>query len=447
VDEGTDVIFDGSSSSDTPSDLPTLVYTWYFGDGSVGSGIMTSHVYSKEGSYNVTLVVTDDNGDLDSDSLVATVNDVIPLRANAGLDLNADEDESIAFDGSGSTGNIVYYNWTFGDGNYDYGFNVASSNVYTESGTYIVILNVSDSSGNWDIDTINVHVSNVKPVANAGADISSDEGDVVLFDASLSSDTPSDLPELAYVWYFGDGEVGSGKTTSHVFNNEGTYTVTLIVTDDDGAMDSDSLVVIVNDVPPEVNSPPVLESPSATTDGIFQVRYKDSNGDPPNEVLLILDGVSYEMALKEGDDFTAGVVYELDLILDSGRTYSYWFKATDSNDTIGSTSAATLTTPPEEEGIDWIFILLIILLILAIIAIIISGLSLRRKEQEKEETAVQTVPPSAAPVTPATASVENTSEAVEGGALNCSNCGAKLDPESTTCSSCGASVGPPPPPP
>lgn len=52
--------FDASGSSD--SDGTVQSYAWDFGDGSTGTGRTTSHAYSRESSYPVTLSVVDDNG-------------------------------------------------------------------------------------------------------------------------------------------------------------------------------------------------------------------------------------------------------------------------------------------------------------------------------------------------------------------------------------------------
>ncbi len=58
---GTAVTFNGSASK---SDVPIVSYTWTFGDGSTGSGAITTHTYSAEGTYTVTLTVVDANGKL-----------------------------------------------------------------------------------------------------------------------------------------------------------------------------------------------------------------------------------------------------------------------------------------------------------------------------------------------------------------------------------------------
>ncbi len=53
----TNFRFDGGRSTDPDND--SLSYSWNFGDGSSGSGVNTSHVYDSQGSYSVTLTVSD----------------------------------------------------------------------------------------------------------------------------------------------------------------------------------------------------------------------------------------------------------------------------------------------------------------------------------------------------------------------------------------------------
>ncbi|WP_158683983.1 S8 family serine peptidase [Pseudoalteromonas sp. T1lg10] len=63
------------------------------------------------------------------------------------------------------------------------------------------------------------------------------------FDASLSSDSDGSIS--SYSWDFGDGSTASGQATSHNYSADGSYNVTLTVTDNDGASDSSTQVVTV----------------------------------------------------------------------------------------------------------------------------------------------------------------------------------------------------------
>lgn len=55
----------------------------------------------------------------------------------------------------------------------------------------------------------------------------------VAFDASASSDPDGSIS--SYAWEFGDGGVGSGRTTSHTYTSAGAFIARLTVTDNNGA--------------------------------------------------------------------------------------------------------------------------------------------------------------------------------------------------------------------
>ena len=135
AETGVAVQFDGSSSYD--EDGTIVAYEWDFGDGDNASGVQASHSYDTAGTYYASLVVTDDCGvQSAADSATITVSDADPCEgnqapvANAGQDLAGEIDESLAFDGSGSydaDGQIVTYEWDFGDGEVGYGAQVSHS--------------------------------------------------------------------------------------------------------------------------------------------------------------------------------------------------------------------------------------------------------------------------------------------------------------------------------
>ncbi|UTA48242.1 S8 family serine peptidase [Simiduia sp. 21SJ11W-1] len=79
--------------------------------------------------------------------------------------------------------------------------------------------------------------ANVAPVAAFTVTAASLSAPATLvFNASSSSDSDGSI--TSYQWDFGDGTAGTGSQASHLFQNADTYSVTLTVTDNDGATHS-----------------------------------------------------------------------------------------------------------------------------------------------------------------------------------------------------------------
>ncbi|MHA1336083.1 MAG: PKD domain-containing protein [Promethearchaeota archaeon] len=74
----------------------------------------------------------------------------------------------------------------------------------------------------------------------------------IIFTASGDSDTKSDYNSLRYYWLFGDNKTGFGRGTIHEYEKSGIYNVTLIIEDDNGAIDIHSEEIIVDNTPPRV---------------------------------------------------------------------------------------------------------------------------------------------------------------------------------------------------
>ena len=185
-------------------------------------------------------------------------------------------DELVTFDGSDSTDPddddyVDEYFYDFGDGD-DTGWISSSSAVhsYTAAGTYTARLRVRDSHGmeSEDPDTVTVRVtstpSNRAPTAVLTASPTTvDVGKTVTFNGDSSSDTDG----IVQFWRFnyGDG-VDSGwvanSVTTHSYNNQGVYTATLQVKDDDGAVSENTAQVRITAV--ETNEPPTATIDSIT---------------------------------------------------------------------------------------------------------------------------------------------------------------------------------------
>jgi len=159
--------------------------------------------------------------------------------------------EVISFNASESydpDGNIISYFWDFGDGTNATDVLLAE-HAYAEDGNYAVILTVTDNDGSTDIAISTKEVLNRPPVASFTEDATTVlTGEAIHFDASGSNDPDGHV--MAYIWNFSDGTSASGVSVSHAYEDNGAYTVTLAVIDNDGATSSYSAVeTVLNRVP------------------------------------------------------------------------------------------------------------------------------------------------------------------------------------------------------
>ncbi|RFA14645.1 cell surface protein [Subtercola boreus] len=241
---------DGTGSADSDGTLTS--YAWAFGDGSTATGSNPPvHTYAAAGTYTVKLTVTDNDAATGVSQTTVTAvaappPNVPPTASFAATPTNL----SVAFDASGSAdsdGTIASYAWTFGDGQTATG--QTPTHVYASAGTYSVKLTVTDNKGATGVTTGSVMVTapspaNVPPVAAIDSTVSN-----LTANFSGAASTDSDGTIASYAWTFGDGQTGTGKTVSHGYGAAGTYTATLVVTDNSGATATATQSVTVTNPP------------------------------------------------------------------------------------------------------------------------------------------------------------------------------------------------------
>ncbi len=89
------------------------------------------------------------------------------------------------------------------------------------------------------------------PIGNIAGPATSSEGDAVAFSASGSLDPNGSI--VSYEWSFGDGVTASGADVAHTFARSGSYTISVLLTDNDGLTTTASASITVNNVAPSVN--------------------------------------------------------------------------------------------------------------------------------------------------------------------------------------------------
>ncbi len=227
------------------------------------------------GTYIFRLTVTDDDGASDSDDVQVTVNEQVvnqPPTANAGPDITIQAPLSttnLVGQGSDPDGTVLTYLWTQTSG---VAATITNPALPTASisgllpGVYVFNLEVTDEDGASDNDQVTVtvlaEIANQAPVANAGPDrtITLPTNSVVA--QGFGSDNDGSI--VSYQWSKVSGPASftiatPGTAETQISNLvEGIYTFSLMVTDDDGATDEDTMQIIVE--PEDVNTPPVANA-------------------------------------------------------------------------------------------------------------------------------------------------------------------------------------------
>ena len=147
---GLTITFDASGSADEDGD--TLTYTWNFGDDSdAGSGVNPSHTYAASGDYTVSLTVNDGTVDSDPYSMDITVTNP-PTVSIGELPQNITNATEITFTATGVAGDAPInettgYTWYIDDIVQDNETTATFIHTFTEDGTYVVKVVVTDDEG------------------------------------------------------------------------------------------------------------------------------------------------------------------------------------------------------------------------------------------------------------------------------------------------------------
>ena len=198
-----------------------------------------------------------------------------PPIADAGPDQTVYKGETVTLNGTGSydpDGEITWYKWDFNnDGIWDAQGNASVASIvtttYTSAGIYTVVLSVEDNyiPPDSDTDTCIITVYTQSPIADADGPYYINEGDGVSLDGSGSYDPDGSI--ASWQWDLDDDgqyDDANGETPyiswsslkALGIDDDGTYTIGLKVTDNDGASNTTTTSITVSNTPPTISGTP-----------------------------------------------------------------------------------------------------------------------------------------------------------------------------------------------
>ena len=198
--------------------------TWYFGDGTISNQFNPLHTYNDTGTYHIFLVGIDSNSCNIVDTAYLDVwvrDDSINANFAPGIEIDCDSNKVELSAHNYSTSS---YHWNMGDGQI---YTIDSvTHIYQNSGSYNVQLIVTDTTKCNLRDTFTTPIF-IPRTIDATFSLSDTAGCRPL---SVNFNAPA-IGTQNYFWNFGDTATSTNNPASHIYNNGGNYTVSLIITD------------------------------------------------------------------------------------------------------------------------------------------------------------------------------------------------------------------------
>lgn len=221
-------------------------WKWDFGDGANSTDKNPVHTYSRAGTYNVNLTVTNENGSASKSGDITALDNPAPVLPIADYITNVSSGYvplSVQF--ADLSQYATQRSWNFGDGTISTDKN--PMHTYSRAGYYIASLTVYNENGtHTKIQDINVQEVTIYPVANFTANVTSGFAPLSVLFTDTSENATSNT------WDFNNDRITYRNYSNNVYTYKfpGTYNVTLIVSNKNGT-DSKTQVITVLEAPIE----------------------------------------------------------------------------------------------------------------------------------------------------------------------------------------------------
>lgn len=259
VFQGSSVSFAGTGTDAEDGALAGAALEWSSSrDGALGTGASLTTTTLTAGSHVITLVGRDTGGNTGTATLTVQV---LPMNAAPTVAITAPANNTQVAAGTGITltatatdpedGALsgMAIRWTSSvSGVLGTGASLTTSSL--SQGIHTITVSATDSGGRNASASITLTVTpganNLPPVALLTGPSTGQATQSLAFDGSTSNDPDGTITSWRFTFSDGSPEVTGANQTSHAFASAGTFTVTLTVTDDRGAMSSTSLTVTVD---------------------------------------------------------------------------------------------------------------------------------------------------------------------------------------------------------
>jgi PKD repeat protein len=235
--------FEFHNLSSSPDSMVT--YQWFFGDGSnVNTQSNPTHRYNNAGNYNVTLLMKSATC---QDTIQKTISqpDTSLCKINFSSSINF---QKVLFTIKSNSSDPVLDKFIidFGDNNHQKLIDGNSiSHIYYDTGVYrVCVQSLVNLCGIELMQCDTIKITSLTSICNANFDLYDNEYTATLYNSSIAYGSP--LPSNVSI-NWGDGTNYSGKDSglfTHTYANEGSYNVTLTISNVAGC--SDSLTKIVS---------------------------------------------------------------------------------------------------------------------------------------------------------------------------------------------------------